>query len=377
MSGKNVLLLAHDGEDFYKARLPFARFLKERGYEVSVILPQDKFTDLVSQEGFYVQHTSLERNSANPLSLLRSMREVNSFAAEHDISIVHSFKFFPNFINSFANLFSKRKVVLHIAGLGIAFANGGIKYRILKFLQQVIFLLEFMRANLVIVQNPDDYEDFLFKKSFRKKIKVVKGSGVDITKFSPLSESQARTPDSEKAVFLCTTRLIWEKGIKEMIEAFESLPSSTMEKVELRIIGAPDTKNPRGITTDYIERYKTSELIKFLGRQDNIKEHLHNSHVFILPSYYREGIPRSILEALASGLPVITTDVPGCKLTIVPNENGILIPPRSTQAIKAAVEKIMNEREKWIYMGAASRRLAVTNFSENVIFEEILNLYHT
>lgn len=372
MSSKNILLLAHDGEDFYKARLPFARFLKDKGYHVSVIIPRDKFTDLIAREGFLVQPSNLKRNNANPFHLLKSMREVNRFAVANNVGIVHSFKFFPNFINSFANLFSNRKVVLHIAGLGIAFANKQPKYQIIKFIQQVLFLLEFLRANLVIIQNPDDYEDFLFKEFFRKKIKVVKGSGVDVSLFSPDLSAPAQ---NDKAVFLCTTRLIWEKGIKEMVEAFESLPSPMLEKVELRIIGEPDNKNPRGITKDYIELHKTSTQIKFLGRQDNVKEHLRNSDIFILPTYYREGIPRSILEALASGLPIITTDVPGCNLTIIPNENGILIRPRSVEAIRSAVEKILAERGNWAQMGAASRKLALSEFSENVIFTEIVKLY--
>ena len=372
MSSKNILLLAHDGEDFYKARLPFARFLKDKGYNVSVIVPRDKFTDLIAGEGFLVQPSNLKRNNANPLHLLQSMREVSRFATDNNVGIIHSFKFFPNLINSFANLFSNRKVVLHIAGLGIAFANKRPKYQIIKFIQQVLFLLEFLRANLVIIQNPDDYEDFLFKKFFRKKIKVVKGSGVDVSLFSPALTAPAQ---NGKAVFLCTTRLIWEKGIKEMVEAFESLPSPMLENVELRIIGEPDNKNPRGITKEYVERYKASTQIKFLGRQNNIKEHLQNSDIFILPTYYREGIPRSILEALASGLPVITTDVPGCKLTIIPNENGILIRPRSVEAIRSAVESILAARGSWAQMGATSRRLALSEFSENVIFTEIVKLY--
>ncbi|MCF0075806.1 glycosyltransferase, partial [Dyadobacter sp. CY261] len=255
------------------------------------------------QEGFHVQHSSIERDSKNPLNLLKSVLEIRKFARENDVNIVHSFKFVPNLINSCANIFTGKKVVLHIAGLGIAFANTTVKFRILKFIQQVLFLMQFLRANLVIIQNPDDYNDFFFKQYFRKKIKVVKGSGVNITKFCPSTDVLDKiSGSSEKMVFLCTTRLIWEKGIRELVEAFESLPDEVRKKTELRIIGEPDNKNPRGVTNDYITGYSTNPCIRFLGRQDNIREHLQNSDVFILPSYYREGIPRSILEALAAGL---------------------------------------------------------------------------
>lgn len=377
MSNKKVLLLAHDGEDFFKARLPFAKFLKDKGYEPFVILPEDHYTEKIREAGFHVEHSRIERDRKNPLNLLKSISEIRRFAADNDVEIIHSFKFVPNLINSCANIFTNKKVVLHIAGLGIAFANKSAKFQTLKFIQQLLFLLQFLRANLVIIQNPDDYNDFFLKSYFRKKIKVVKGSGVNITKFCPPTESNHQYgTNSGKMVFLCTTRLIWEKGIRELVDAFESLPGQVSENIELRIIGEPDTKNPRGVTEEYIAAYRANPRIRFLGRQDNVKEHLQNSHVFILPSYYREGIPRSILEALAVGLPVITTDVPGCNLTILPNKNGILIPPRSTDAIRTAVEKIIAERERWTDMGLASRDLALSEFSENRIFTEIVKLYN-
>lgn len=373
MSNKNLLLLAHDGEDFYKARLPFAHFLRDQGYKVFVILPNDKYTDLIRKEGFEITNSSIERDNTNPIHLLKAVFEIRRYARTCNADIVHSFKFIPNLMNFCANLLTTRKTVLHIAGLGIAFANPGLKFRILKWIQQVLFFLQFLRADLVIIQNPDDYNDFLFKKLFRKKIRVVKGSGVDILKFSPLREQ--KRPVSGKKVFLCTTRLIWEKGIREMVEAFESLPANLRAQVELRIIGEPDTKNPRGVTPEYVEKYKSSTTIRFLGRQDRIQEHLCQADVFILPSYYREGIPRSILEALASGLPVITTSVPGCKLTIVSNQNGLLIEPRSVEAIRTAVENMLANEQRWPEMGAISRELAIAEFSENKIFSEIVKLY--
>lgn len=374
MANKNVLLLGHDGEDFYKARIPFARYLRNKGYNVSVMLPHDKFTDLISEAGFKVAHSSLERDNTNPLALIKTIFEVRKYAGKNDIDLVHSFKFVPNLINAFSNIFTSRKVVLHIAGLGIAFANTGFKYRILKLIQQILFFIQFLRANLVIIQNPDDYNDFLFKESFRKKIKVVKGSGVDIHKFAP-PVSQERAPVSDKIIFLCTTRLIWEKGIREMVEAFEMLPPSLTQNLELHIIGEPDDKNPRSVTQDFIANYASSPLIRFLGRQENVQQHLARADVFILPSYYREGIPRSILEALACAKPIITTDVPGCNLTIMDEQNGRLITPRSVQAIKSAVEDMIASKADWETMGNTSRQLAVLEFSEEKIFSDIVKLY--
>ncbi|TLV00776.1 glycosyltransferase family 4 protein [Dyadobacter luticola] len=376
MSNKNILLLAHDGEDFYKARMPLARYLRKEGFQVFVLLPSDNYIDLIKQEGIHVEHSNLARAVKNPLSLIKALFEVRGFASKHQIGIVHSFKFVPNLINAFSNIFTKRKVILHIAGLGIAFANTDFKYRILKLLSQILFFLQFLRANLVIIQNPDDYGDFLFKSSFREKIKLVKGSGVDITKFSPREAPINYATLSRKLIFLCTTRLIWEKGIREMVEAFSTLPEFLKQNIQLQIIGEPDYHNPRTVTPDYIEQFKNSELIRFLGRQNNIPTFLRESDVFILPSYYREGIPRSILEALACGLPVITTNVPGCNLTVKNGENGLMIEPRSVSAIKTAVETLISQKVNWNAIGDASRKLALSEFSEETVFSQIVKLYN-
>lgn len=372
MNPRKVLLLAHCGEDFFKARLSFAQYLQRQGIEVFVMVPKDNYTSKIQEFGFKVGTTSLQRDNTNPITLLKAIVEANKFANLHTIDIVHSFKFIPNLINTLSNLFSKRRVVLHIAGLGIAFANNDLKYKVIRQVFRLLFFMQFIRANIVIIQNPDDYSDFFFKELFKDKIKVVKGSGVDVKFFSPTVSSRV----GRNVTLLCTTRLIWEKGIRELVDAVSLLPKHIQDSLQVLIIGEPDDKNPRAVTADYIEQFRESSKILFLGKRNNIKDYLVESDIFILPSYYREGIPRSILEALACAKPVITTNVPGCNLTVKNGINGYLIEPKSPVAIRDAILEMFQRREDWNMMGRVSREMAIENFSEEVVYNQIVNLYN-
>ena len=150
------------------------------------------------------------------------------------------------------------------------------------------------------------------------------------------------------------------------------MPSS--DNAKLLIVGWSDEHNPRHVEASYINEFKNDKNIQFLGRCDNVRELLALSDVFIYPSYYREGIPRGILEALSMGLPIITTNMPGCNLTVIQNQNGLLISPKSWEQVKEAVKKMINENNL-LGMGIKSRLLVENSFSEDIIFSQIEDIY--
>lgn len=376
---KKILLIENFSSDFYKARLPFAKYLQTRGWVVYALVPMDEWVELINKEGIIAIGYDFNRRNKGLIQLIKLIQIYRQVINKYNFDIIHSFRFQPNIISILSNFFNKKKLVLHITGLGIAFSNSSIKYRLYRILSQIILQIKLFRANIIIVQNKNDAEDILFSKFWTKKIYLVKGSGVDTTFFNKelfikddLRKSMS-IPTQDK-IFICVTRLIWEKGIVEMINAFNSLKKD-YPNLKLWIVGWADKDNPRHIDNEYIQSFANNSMILFLGKQDNIRELLAASDVFIYPSYYREGIPRSILEGLSMSLPIITTRTPGCDLTVDHGKNGYLVSPKSTESIKEAVVRMLNNNNL-VDMGHASRYLCENEFSNIIIFNEILKIYN-
>jgi glycosyltransferase involved in cell wall biosynthesis len=375
---KKILLIENFGADFYSARIPFANFLKDIGYDVYALVPDDEFVQLIKERGIQTITYSLNRKDKGVFQIFRLAIIYNQIIQKYNFDIIHSFRFQPNLINVLANIFSKKKTILHVTGLGIAFSNESLKYKLYKLISQLIYQFKLLSASKLLFQNFDDIKDLWFSSYWEKKVEVVKGSGVNTTLFSPsefnkeiICKDLGIKPNG--MVFLCVTRLLWEKGIKELCEAFTEL-TILFPNITLLIAGWSDLDNPRHVTFEYIESFAKHGNIHFLGKRGDIKELLSISNVFIYPSYYREGIPRSILEALAMGKVIITTKTAGCNLTVIENMNGLLISPRSIESIKDSVSNILNmDIQK---LGKKSREMAVEVFSENVIFNQIEFLYN-
>ncbi|MFA7288383.1 MAG: glycosyltransferase family 4 protein [Melioribacteraceae bacterium] len=375
---KKILLIENSSLDFYNSRVPLYNYLKNNGRLIYVFVPNDEYAKEIQNKGINVITYEFNRDDKGLVQLFKLVKVYKTVIKKYDIDIIHSFRFQPNLLNVLANLFNKRKVVLHITGLGIAFSNSTFKYKLLKIVSLLIFQLKLFRANKVIVQNDNDAEDILLFGLWKKKIKVIYGSGVATTSFDKTLFQRDLLRDNMKIansdiVFICVTRLIWEKGIKEMVDAFLALKNKYPNN-KLWIVGGVDEDNPRSISSSYIDEFENDNTIFFMGRKKNIKELLASSDAYIYPSYYREGIPRGILEALSMSLPIITTKMPGCNLTVFQGENGYLISPKSTEAIKEAVINIIEDGNISEF-GKNSRKLAESKFSDKIVFAQIENEY--
>ncbi len=378
---RKILLIENSGADFYGSRLPFALYLKRNDYEVSALVPDDGYIELIENSGINVLHYPIRRGDKGLKQLVRLIFLYRRTIKDYSFDLVHSFRFQPNLITSISVLFLQVRIILHITGLGIAYSNRSFKYQFLRLVSQMIYFVKFCIADLLILQNPDDIKSLWFTKIKKNKIRLILGSGINTSQYTKkqmvresLRESNGILADD--ILFIFITRLIWEKGIAELTDAFKNILKD-YPAAKLFIVGAADKDNPRHVSDEFIHRFAQSKNIRFLGKSDEVKNLLTSADVFIYPSYYREGIPRAILEALAMSLPIITTNMPGCRLTVEDGKNGYLIAPRSVVEIERSVIKILSGKNELNKMGRKSRDMAENYFSDHIIYKEMLHAYQS
>jgi len=260
-----------------------------------------------------------------------------------------------------------------LEGLGYvhtASQNGyGFKKRILQIVQGVLFTISFKFATRVIFLNPDDPIDLskmtLFSKS---KVEILGGIGLELLDY-PYSKPNMNNPIR----FIFVARLLAEKGIYQLIEAIK-LVQEKYPSTELVVLGSLDEDNPAGLTKKDLDDLIKQEIIIYPGQVANVNEWLSNSHVFVLPSYYREGVPRSTQEAMAVGRPIITTDVPGCRETVVDGKNGFLVPAFDIEKLAEKMIFFIEHLAKIESMGLVSRRMAEERFDVHRVNANMLEI---
>ena len=224
-----------------------------------------------------------------------------------------------------------------------------------------------LRGTQVIFQNPDDQE--LFSRNGlvnRKQVTLIPSSGVDIEKFSPSPE-----PAGEPLVIL-PARMLWAKGVNEFVLAAGILRLAGVQ-ARFALIGDTDPGNPEAVPVDQLEKWRKEGIIEWWGWQEDMPMLYRQAHIVCLPSYYREGTPKSLIESAACGRPIVTTDRPGCREVVRHQQNGLLVPVRDSRALAEALKTLIGDAALRKRMGKKGRELAVAEFSlERVIGQTIV-----
>lgn len=288
--------------------------LRQQGHEVHTIAPNDEYTSRLVEEGCLHHRVRMDSRGANPIKDSALIFELYSIYKRVRPDIILHFTIKPNVYGTLAASLLKIPVINNVCGLGTVF----LKNNLVSVIAMILYKISFRFASKVFFQNADDLNLFIHKKLVPpENVDLVPGSGIDLSKFTPATFKR-----NEVFTFLLISRLITDKGILEYINAVKKL-RGTGFNARFQILGAMDPLHKRGIKTSVINEWINSQTIEYLGTTDNVRPYIHNADCIVLPSY-REGTPRTLLEAASSSKPIIATDVPGCNHVVKHNYNGLL-----------------------------------------------------
>ena len=364
------LLVASYPDSIIKFRGALIQDLKVSGVEVHVAMPRSAGAEDVAQKlgqmGVETHYYPLQRTGLNPLkdihtlwSLLRLMRRVGP-----ERVLAYTVKPVV-YAGIAAKLARVKDYFALITGLGFAFVErGGVFRRLLRGTLRSLYRSSLSNASAVFFQNPDDKALFCDMGVLNNStaVHVVNGSGVDLSEYA-----KAEMPESSH--FLMIARLLGDKGVREYVEAARQL-SREFDGLTFSLAGWVD-ENPDSISDEELSQWRRDGVIKYLGRLSDVRPSLRRCSIYVLPSY-REGTPRTVLEAMAIGRPIITTDAPGCRETVIEGYNGILVPVRCVDSLREAMKGMILDTPKREVMGANSRKLAESKYDVRRVNETMM-----
>jgi glycosyltransferase involved in cell wall biosynthesis len=365
-----ILYLATEDWAFWSHRLPVARGARDAGFEVIVAARVRNHGDLIRNEGFRLVPISLQRGGRNPLRDVATVFEIVRLYAAEKPDIVHHVSLKPVLYGSLAAALTGVPAVVNaLTGLGYVFLSDDFTARILRL--PVGLLLRFLlnrRGSKVLLQNADDAR-LLAKEGLTapENIAIIRGSGVDTKRFAPGPEA----PGVPVAVL--ASRMLWDKGIGELAEAARILKSREVP-VKILLLGDPDPENPASIPIPQLNLWQDEGILEWLPHGRDMAAALRACHIAVLPSY-REGLPKSLLEAAAMGMPIVASDVPGCREIARDDDNAILVPVRNAPLLAGAIEKLARDPELRRRLGQRGRMIAEASFTEAAVVEQTLDLY--
>ncbi|WP_457608486.1 glycosyltransferase family 4 protein [Nitratifractor sp.] len=362
-----VVFVSHLDENLYRFRLPVMRELVRRGHRVCAVTPEGEFFGRFAADGIEAVSYRIDRGSLNPLRERRAIGELYRALLPLEADVVHNFTAKPNIYGSFA---ARRagvpRIINTVTGLGSYYIDDSLKVRTVRTGIEWLYRRANALAHRVVFQNSDDLEYFLARGLLRPEQGVViRSSGVDTERFRP----KPAPTEGEEIVVLMVARAIWHKGIREYYRAAE-LVREHIPGIRFRLVGGTDPGNPSCAD----EGFLSSGAVEWRGYREEVASEIADADLVVLPSY-REGVPRTLLEAAAMERPIVTTDVPGCREAVEHGVNGLLVPPRDSRALADAIVGLAKDPSLRRKMGAAGRQKALKEFSVDRVVAQYLQLY--
>lgn len=366
-----LLFLITEDWTFWLHRLSTARAARDAGWDVVVATRVAAHGDKIRSEGFRLVPIGMRRRSLAPWRELATMVELIRLYRRERPDLVHHVAMKPVIYGSLAaGIAGVPAVVNALTGMGYVFTSRELKARLLRPLIRLAFHWLLDRSNSrLIVQNSDDAATLAATMVAKQRVALIRGSGVDTREFAP-SEESAGAP-----VAVMVSRMLRDKGVLELVEAARLLQRRAVS-LRVVLVGWSDPENPTAIAERELQAWDAAGVISWRGERSDIAEIWAASHIAVLPSY-REGLPKSLLEAAACGRPMIAADVPGCREIVRDGETGLLVPPRDAEALAAALERLAGDAALRRRMGAAARELVERALSDEMIVAQTLALYRS
>ncbi|SKC89427.1 glycosyltransferase family 4 protein [Ohtaekwangia koreensis] len=358
-----IAIVLNTSWNIYNFRMNFVRALLEQGYEVHTIAPEDEYTHLLEQSGCVHHKVKMDSRGANPIKDSALIVELYSIYKRVKPDIILHYTIKPNVYGTLAASMLGIPVVNNVCGLGTVFLKKNLVSAIAIFLYKISFRF----AKKVYFQNPDDLNLFVNQKLVpADAVDLLPGSGIDLKKFQPAAFKR-----NDKFTFLLISRLITDKGVMEYIEAVRKLQSSGVN-AHFQVLGAMDPEHKRGIKTEVIQNWIDTKTIEYLGTTDNVQKFIHQADCIVLPSY-REGTPRTLLEAASSSKPIIATDVPGCNHVVKNNFNGLLCKLKDADDLAEKMKMMAGfENTTLKLFGENGRAKMEAEYNESVVIDKYL-----
>lgn len=367
-----IVLFANTDWYLFNFRLSLARRLRELGHDLLLLSPPGDYGAKLVGMGFDWRALPMERRSLNPIAEARLVNHLAGLLRRERPDIVHGFTIKPAVYGSIAaRLAGVKGRVNAVAGLGYVFISDEPRARLLRPLVRRLLKTAFSgNGARLILQNPDDLA--LFREAglvAEERVRIIPGSGVDTSRFTP---GRARRMGEPLEVLLAT-RLLWDKGLAEFIDAARILKAQG-RNIRFLLAGEPDPGNPASVPVEAVRAWVDEGVVEWLGHVDDMPGLLGSVDVVVLPSY-REGLPKTLIEAAACARPLITTDVPGCRQVVSHEADGLLVPVREHEPLVHAIARLDDDHELASRLGAAAREKALAQFDERIVVERTIEVY--
>lgn len=367
---KKILYLITEDWFFCSHFIERAVAARESGYDVVVVTREGAHGKQIRDAGLRLVPIEIQRRGVNPFKELGTLLRVLCIYRTERPDIAHHIALKPIFYGSFVSrLMHLKNIVNAPVGMGFIFSSGSVLARILRpFVNCAMRFLLNPLGSRVVFENQDDLANAVSTGRVRKVDAVlIRGAGIDLNAFPMRAEPEG------KVTVVLTARMLWDKGIGEYVAAARLLLQRQIQ-ARFLLVGAPDAGNPAAISLSQLEEWKSEGVVDWLGHRQDIPAILATSHIVCLPSY-REGLPKSLLEALAAGKPVVTTNVPGCREVVEHEENGLLVPPKEVLPLADALALLIADAELRQKLGAKGRLRAEQEFSSGKVIDATLDLY--